>query len=340
MIPMQKMKKLISTVNSFLMLFVFLMMGFYAYYGVTYMIYHSIPTLASYLVFYHLIRKDKLNLYVWLLYTAITIYMVAATICLGYNSGFHLYCLSLVSVTFYIDYLARVMHTRKINAPLISFILICVYLISTDYAIKHGPTYHIDSNVVSLCMYINAIAVFLFLVGYSSFIHKVILESENKLSDMAHLDQLTGMFNRRYMMEHLEKLRETVTPEYWIAMADIDNFKKINDVYGHSCGDYVLVELCKTMRSVCGDCVISRWGGEEFLITGTMDRKMPDPALLESFRKTVEQKRFSYQNKIIDVTVTIGVSYYQEGQSIDSWIQSADKKLYVGKNGSKNQVIY
>lgn len=174
MIPMQKMAKLISIVNSFLMGFVVLMLGFYAYYGVTYMVYHSIPTIASYVVFYQIIRRNKLHIYVWLLYAAITIYMVAATICLGYNSGFHLYCLSLVSVTFY------------------------------------------------------------------------------------------------------------------IAMIDIDDFKKINDEYGHSCGDFVLVDLCKTMRNLCVDCVISRWGGEEFLLTAHTDREIPDPALLERFREAVE----------------------------------------------------
>ena len=339
MIKIENMKKLITAVNTFLMSFVFLLMFFFARHGVTYMFYHSIPSAATYILFYYLIRKDKLALYVWLLYATITIYMVAATICLGYNAGFHLYCLSLVSVTFYIDYLAHIMGTQKVHAPIMSLILVIVYLVSTGYSINHGPVYEVDSSIISRCMYINAIGVFCFLVGYSSSIHRMILQSEDKLSNLAHIDQLTGLYNRRYMMEHLEKLSEIVTPEHWIAMVDIDDFKRINDVYGHNCGDYVLSELCRTMRDVCDGCILARWGGEEFLISSPSDGKTVDIAILEKLRYAVQLKYFSYQHKEVPVTITIGAAYYQEGQSLDNWIQSADKNLYVGKNGGKNRVV-
>ena len=339
MIPMDKMKKLISMVSTFLMLFVFLMMIFFVRHGVKFMFYSSIPAAASYIFFYYLIYKEKWRLYVWLLYAVITFYMVAATVCMGYNSGFHLYCLSLVSVSFYLDYLAHIMHTPKVHARWMSLILVIVYLASMGYVIRHGSIYEIDAAVISRCMYMNAIAVFCFLIGYSSFIHKTILESEDKLSVMAHMDQLTGLYNRRYMMEHLEGLTETVTPDHWIAMVDIDDFKQINDVYGHSCGDYVLSELCGTMRDVCGEgCTLARWGGEEFLITSS-DTNAIASEILEKLRRSIELKYFSFQHKKVPVTITIGAAHYQEGQSLDSWIQSADKKLYIGKNGGKNRMI-
>ena len=91
MLQMEYIQKMAGLVNAVLMGFVILMTGFYAHYGVTYMVYHSIPTIAIYLLFFILIRKRMVDIYVWLVYTVIIIYMLAATVCLGYNSGFHLH---------------------------------------------------------------------------------------------------------------------------------------------------------------------------------------------------------------------------------------------------------
>ena len=121
-------------------------------------------------------------------------------------------------------------------------------------------------------------------------------------------------------------------------MVDIDDFKNFNDNYGHACGDYVLMELSRIMKEVCSQCVISRWGGEEFLIT--TNGATQDPAILEHLRQRVADTSFHFQEKTFTVTVTIGMSYFPEEQSLDSWIQSADRKLYEGKNKGKNRVVY
>ena len=335
---MEDMQKLTRFVNTMLLSFVVLMGILFAHYGVSYMVWHSIPTAAMYLWFYHLINIKRVDLYAALVYIEIEIYMIAATICLGLNYGFHLYCFSLASLSFYMYYLGKQLNTRKANPLITSLYIIAIYLAATIYVMIKGPVYTINRQLELIFSCTNAIAVFLCIIGYGQLILKMVLMQEDKLSEMAHTDRLTGLFNRHYMISHLEKVRKNASPAQWIAMADIDDFKGINDTYGHNCGDYVLITLCEIMRKVCAGCVIARWGGEEFLITS--DGAVPEPSILEELRATVERTQFTYEDQNIDVTVTVGISHFHPDQSLDSWIQSADSKLYSGKNSGKNRVVY
>ena len=337
-VQMEIMKKLTRYVNMGLMGFVLIMMAVFAHYGVNYMVYHSIPTLAVYVALYYVIHKDRLDLYVWIVYTVITIYMVAATICLGYNYGFHLYCTSLIPLAFYMEYLAHKLGTRKTSALLTSLILVGVYLTTSGYVVLRGPVYEINENFASLCLIINAASTFCFLIGYSQLIHKLVRHSENQLSEMAHKDQLTGLFNRPYVMTYMDELYQQSPANRWVAMIDIDGFKGINDCYGHRGGDYVLTEMARMMQEACGDCVIARWGGEDFLVVSSDEGQ--DAAMMEALRGKIDETRFVFQEQEIPVSITVGVSSYQAGQSLDDWIQSADRKLYIGKNSGKNQVVY
>ena len=338
MIKMDKAKKLVMIVNTCLMICALLLIIFYVYFGVKYMVYHSIPTVALYVVSYIFIRKEKLALYVKLLYAQILIYLTAATICIGHDSAFQFYCWALVSVTFYIDYLAHVLKTEKIGALRISLYVAAVYLFCTWFTRGHSPIYAVDSKIMTLFMYINIVLVFAFLIVYSNFIHKMIINSEDRLSDLALLDQLTGLFNRRSMIDHLDEIFLNVTPQHWLAMVDIDDFKKFNDTYGHNCGDYVLVEMTNIMKNVCQGCVISRWGGEEFLIA--TDGVSFQPSMLELFRQAVERTKFSFEGTELHLTVTIGFAYYEPDQSLDKWIQHADDNLYEGKRSGKNKIVF
>ena len=338
MVDMKSIQKLSALINLALLTIVTLLLGFYKRYGVTYMYYHSLPTIAIYAAMFYLIYTKRLYAYLIGLYTVLTVYQIAATVCLGYNAGYHLYSMSLIPLSFYMDYLARKLNTKRVNAILVSLTLACAYLVSTGYTVLKGPVYQIDARVAFTCMVCNAIGVFCFLIGYSMMVNKLIVFSEDKLSDMANTDRLTGLFNRHYMTSHLDALWKGIAPGQWVAMADIDDFKKINDTYGHNCGDYVLIELAKIMRDVCQGCTISRWGGEEFLIISSAEALATE--ILEKLRRTVEETAFSYQGKSIPVTITIGVSAYQAGEDLNTWLRIADDKLYEGKNSGKNRVIH
>ena len=338
MVEMKGMQKNAMLANIALMGFVLMAMVFFKLCGVTYMVYHSIPTLAMYVLFFHMIHEQKLYQYVRLLYIVITVYMGAANICVGYSAGFHLYCTSLIPLTLFTVYVGTKLKTQKINPLLNSVALVCVYLCSSVYVILRGPVYELDASVTCVWLVVNAVSVFCFLFVYSSLMLRFVMGSEHKLTDMANTDRLTGLFNRHYMMEHLKELHQQSPSGQWLAIADIDDFKRINDTYGHSCGDYVLTEISRAMQEVCQGCTVSRWGGEEFLITS--DAGAAEPALLEQFRQRVQDAPLSYQGQDLTVTVTIGVSSRRPELSLDGWVRDADNKLYEGKAADKNRVIY
>ena len=164
---------------------------------------------------------------------------------------------------------------------------------------------------------------------------KEIIVSEEKLEQIAHVDRLTGLYNRHYMIQELERISQPL--KFCVAMVDIDDFKSINDKYGHNAGDYVLKSISEIMKKNCEKAIISRWGGEEFLIL--YSKEDDETAFFEKLRKSVERYEFEYENQKIKVSVTIGVADNENNQSIDKWIQNADQKLYKGKKSGKNKVV-
>ena len=337
MSQMDQMKKLTYWVNTGLMCFVIFMAWAFWYYGVHIMVYQSIPTALCYVGMYWLVRKDKLDVYVLMTYLLITAYMITATLCLGVSAGYLLYCMSLIPLSFYMAYLGDQLHTRKMDPMVTSGILVALFLGLAWYVTRHGPIYEVEPIFLLRCLIGNAIGVFCFLIGYTRLITTMVRDSERKLSEMAHKDQLTGLYNRHYMMSRLEALCGQPSQQPWAAMIDIDDFKAINDTYGHQAGDYVLTGLARIMREGCPACEIARWGGEEFLIVA--DGAAQSESMLESLRQTVSRYAFSFDGTTIPVTITVGVTRYEAGQSLDQWIRAADSKLYQGKGSGKNRVV-
>lgn len=330
-------KRVSFVVNAVIALFVVLMTGIYAFYKVDYMVLHSIPTLAMYILFFWLIKKNKLSWFLNLLYIVIAIYMGAATICLGYNFGFHLYGMSMIPIAFYSEYLAYKMRLRKPKAVILSASLVVSYMVSTVYAVKNGPVYQTNDTAALIFLILNSIAVFGFLLFYTAWTIRVILNSEKQLEFRAHHDQLTGLYNRHFMMGELNK-RKQLNDLYWIAIIDIDKFKHVNDYYGHGAGDVVLKELTRVMQETCKDCSISRWGGEEFLLVPDSNQVRTD--LLERLRKTVERTSIPYEDQQISITISIGASVLNVDQKPEQCINIADEGLYESKNTGRNKVTW
>ena len=335
---MKTMRRVAAWVNTSLIVGIFMGLIFFRYYGVTYMVWHCIPTIAALIGLYSLLYKGLLYQYAVVVYALLTAYMIAGTICMGYVAGFILYCMSLTPLTFYMEYMAYKLNTKRMKALPLSLGFAAIYLVLSGYVITRGPIYEVSTEGTLGFLYANAFIVFCFLIGYAILMFRTFMSTEGKLTDMANRDYLTGLFNRHYMTAHIEQNRRDIRPGRWIAMADIDDFKRINDAYGHGCGDYVLIEMARIMGEECRSCTISRWGGEEFLIIA--DDEAIDPRIMEQLRQTVAGTPFTYEDERIKVTITIGVSCYEEGQSLSHWIQRADDKLYEGKHGDKNRVVY
>lgn len=123
-------------------------------------------------------------------------------------------------------------------------------------------------------------------------------------------------------------------------MIDIDDFKKVNDTYGHDCGDEVLKYVAGTVSTgVRKNDSVFRWGGEEILVLLNTDEAQAVNTA-ERIRRDIERNVVNYRDEVVvQITVTIGVSAYEGGKSIQGMMDDADAKLYYGKRHGKNQVV-
>ena len=156
-------------------------------------------------------------------------------------------------------------------------------------------------------------------------------------------DGLTGLYNRRHFESNLERefLRaKRYKSDLSIAMIDVDFFKKVNDTYGHSCGDYVLKEIAFLINEAFRKTdMIFRYGGEEFVVILTETDCKNAIIPLERLRKNVEENKFRYENKELKITISIGVtSILENSQTPWELFDLADKALYEAKKNGRNQI--
>lgn len=332
----EKAQKYSYWVNTVILLMVFGLMAFFWMLDVPFLVIFSIPTACVYIIGYFLIYKEKLDIYVWMVYLWLSIYMGLTTICLGYGFGFHLYCMSMIPVMFVTEYLAYKLKTRSLKALYVSIAICVVYIVSTGYVSNIGPIYERDESAAKVFWLMNSVIVFGFLIFYTNWMLSLVKESDKRLVEMAHIDRLTGLYNRHYLMELLQGLISTDANDV-IAMADIDYFKKINDTYGHNAGDYCLQKLAEILRGFSDQASVGRWGGEEFLIYLPAEKSKPD--FFENLRRKVEETEFCFENNNIKVTITIGIAKRNTHASVEKWIQQADENLYIGKNKGRNMCV-
>ncbi len=163
------------------------------------------------------------------------------------------------------------------------------------------------------------------------------------LKRLSRHDPLTGLYNRCVLEDLMvqETSRSMRTKRgFAIAIADIDNFKKINDTYGHDCGDLVLKSLAGLfLKGVRITDTVGRWGGEEFTFVFTETTCKGAMTVIERIRQAVERMVLSCGENKLKITITIGLSYHEGEDTAADLLNEADIALYRGKNSGKNRVV-
>lgn len=161
----------------------------------------------------------------------------------------------------------------------------------------------------------------------------------NALESFIELDNLTSLYNRRSCHNRIKRLVDA-KKRFTFVMGDIDFFKKINDQYGHECGDRVLIFISKMIKDSVGkDGFACRWGGEEFLLVYELDFETAKQRV-ELLLDQIRDFRFEYNTQDIRVTMTFGMKEMAEiGVSYEKIINEADNKLYEGKKQGRNRII-
>ncbi len=170
-------------------------------------------------------------------------------------------------------------------------------------------------------------------------------------------DGLTKLFNRGYFTEYINQHTnphsvfvtanqiEIINPsrdnyEHGLLFIDIDFFKKVNDNYGHSAGDIVIIQVANIIKDSEKNAVVSRFGGEEFAVF--LEHRDPSQTLqvANAIRQLVEESTIEYEDVQIKVTVSIGVTNINHTTTIDDALKVADARLYKAKQTGRNKVCY
>lgn len=168
-------------------------------------------------------------------------------------------------------------------------------------------------------------------------------QANKELEVLAHSDYLTGLCSRRYFIDELISRSKQPHPgrKMSVLLIDLDNFKGINDTYGHNAGDYVLVEIASLFRALTNsDDITARYGGDE--LAAILYCSINDALeYAEKLRIIIEQEKFEWQQQSLKMTVTIGVfSVPEDGiKDVLSILENVDAALYCGKRAGRNIIV-
>jgi diguanylate cyclase (GGDEF)-like protein len=298
----------------------------------------------SLLVFLLYKKNLKVAPAIWITISEVWIHLTLALYCVGWSCGFQLYCLGLVSIIFFSSYGADKNDSLLFHPLQASIISMGVYFSMEFYTSEYPPVYAVSPFMQKVMFTANSLLIFFLVITFSKVYSDLIRSSEQTFRREADLDELTHLYNRRKMREVLGMFHDGYVRDaknYCVGMFDIDDFKKINDTYGHDAGDYVLVTIGKILVSHSSDTAkVCRWGGEEFLYVESYDSDFSDCLRhVDAIRKDVEDMLFVYGSASFRLTVTAGVAKSDQMMTISRVIAKADENLYIGKNTGKNRVV-
>lgn len=169
-----------------------------------------------------------------------------------------------------------------------------------------------------------------------------LIEYNKILRQQASTDTLTGLSNRRSANEFIEKIiKRNDEKGFCVCMCDIDFFKKVNDSYGHDIGDKVLAGVAQALvDNVTEDCLVARWGGEEFLIVFPNMNGDEAKSVLDVIRSRIKKIVFDTGSKTFSITITYGLAEYGFDGSAEAVVKEADGKLYIGKENGRDQIVF
>ena len=301
----------------------------------TILIYVDAAVILIYLLFYLLIRNKKYYIYALCCGNEFFAFIAVTTVMLGFSTGFHFYLIGLCIVSFFTSYFSK---TKDIRGSIVwAGLSLAIYLTLFFVTEYNAPYYTIEKWLELTLFSTHAFVVFGFIVAYLVVFLKYALSLEKKIMNESRTDELTQISNRYglYDFFDLEEDKSSMA----LALFDIDDFKNINDTYGHVTGDYVLKRVAEIATTVLNDSFVCRYGGEEFVVVLSDDEQHSFFDRLEVLRKNVEKETFEFEKVKINITITIGVVNYIEGTSLEKWVEAADKKMYSGKNSGKNKTV-
>ena len=204
------------------------------------------------------------------------------------------------------------------------------YVVSTPVELEDGTVVAVETvNQINDDTLIGA-------YGHTEFANHII-----QYNEALNHDSGTGLFNRKYLQEQLDTVKLAKKSKVSVIMCDIDDFKLINDQYGHIIGDEVLIEIGRALEYALGDGVngfVSRFGGDEFVLVIFEQDKDFMAALVEEIRHNVKKVAEKYKGRF-QVSLSVGMASLEDGITIEELLDRADHFMYLDKEQHKHRGV-
>ena len=294
----------------------------------------NLVSIAMYASAYLLLGKRRNFLALMLIWLEVVVHATIGTVMAGWESGFHYYLLM------FIPAIVVSGSGRSVIVPLV--LLFATYLGLHTVGHFVGALTPLSDTALLL---VNVFNVFIFfaMASYTArFYYRVVRRTEGMLRELATRDSLTGLANRGHLLALAEQeIARAIRAEQPISLvlADIDDFKRINDGYGHDAGDQVLVHASQLFREICrAQDTVARWGGEEFLFLLPATGPQAANEFAERLRRHIAATQVVHEDEQFLFSLSMGVATLAEGETLESAITRADDALYRSKDGGRNRV--
>ena len=275
--------------------------------------------------------------FIMLMILEIMCHAVLSTLYLGWSAGFGQFMLCIISIPFYLSI------KNKLIPYLLSALDIAIFIKLKILTNEYKSIYTLNEKTTNLVYAINSILSSVIIIYMASnyiftknAVQKQMEEKNEELEKLATIDPLTSLFNRRAMMDFLKIIQEQsvkTNTSYVIALGDVDDFKNVNDSFGHSAGDEALKIISEIItHNVPSEGYVCRWGGEEILFaipSADMEKGMN---VSKKIVQEVSAYEFSFEENKFNISLTIGVSQVDAGMNFENGIKIADNRLYQGKS--------
>lgn len=295
----------------------------------------NLASVAVYTAAWWLLHLRRNRVAIALIWLEVLVHAAAGSLLLGWAADFHLFLLLFVP-----GIVVGAPHRRAL--PLMVLLL-------TSYAALYvacqtwAPLSPLPAAQLELARWFNIVMVFGLFYAVAAFYRQRVRKAERTLQQLARVDALTRLANRTHFQERaaeeISRARRDGQP-LTLMLADVDNFKQVNDGHGHQAGDLVLAEVARVMGAALREHdLLARWGGEEFmaLLPGTGEALARSVA--ERVRATVAANAVVVDGRAVEVTLSFGLASL-DGGDLQTATRRADLALYASKHGGRNRVTH
>lgn len=306
----------------------------YAAIGAPFLAALNLGSVVLYAVAWLLIERRRNGAAVALIWAEVLCHCAAGSLLIGWDSGFHYFLLMFIPAIV-------VGAPRRWALPMVLGLL-SFYLGLQATCAALGPLSPLQPWALRVAHWVNVALIFGMFYAMAAFYRATVIKAERRLFAAATTDPLTGLANRSQF--HLRALTElsharSSGQAAALVLADVDFFKRINDEYGHEAGDKVLVRLAALMRENLREVdVLARWGGEEFLALLPASDAEAATAVAERLRQAVAAVHVDIGGRMVQVTMSFGISEVVGGQDLQPATARADQALYISKRAGRNRV--